>query len=299
MKKLALLFLTVIFATVGTSSYGQGSYVAPEVGNTFTYKVTETSGNTYAWDVTSDVAGTTSVIGSVASFVGGTNNAASVQITWDNPSIGATYYVHVIETADGCSNRKALAVVPVNNFALEIVSVDPDDADTDNGENYTICPADVTVTAYNGTTNTDFNYDYGRDEVYFKISASGINTSNTGWSPQFTIAHNGITGTIVSAGWSTAIDGTYSSLSNLDGTTANDIDVNLGNSAIWIKVEIDNQDADSSGNEGTTANGVLVELLDGEDTSEDGYGNDVTNTGNGSRNQVISARPATSAIGTN
>lgn len=296
MKKLAFLLTAVLVIALSSHVFGQ-SYIAPHVGDEYTYKVTAPGTNTFAWDVTSDVDGNTSVVGTVASFADGTDDAASVQITWDNPATdGTVYYVHVTVTSNGCSNRKVLAVVPVNAFVLDIASVDLTNADEDNGEDYSICPADIEVTAYNGSTNTDFNYDYGRDSVYYKISASGINTTTTGWSPQFTIGDDDISGTVVSAGWSTSINGAFTNLTNLDGTTANDIDVSAGNDAIWIKVVIDNADTNGSGNEGTTANNILVTLLDDENTSEDGNGNDVTNLTNASRNQIISARPTVSDI---
>jgi hypothetical protein len=78
--------------------------------------------------------------------------------------------------------------------------------------------------------------------------------------------------------------------------TANDIIVpTSANGVIYIKVVVDNAD-NLTGNEGLTANDILVTLLNTANTSEDGNGNDVTGIGNGSRNQIIKVRPATSDI---
>lgn len=305
MKNL-ILFLTAVALTVLSSNVFGQTGVAPVVGGVYTYSVTQTGSNTLAWDVTSDVEGTTSVVGSAVTLSSSSGN--SIDITWGNPVVGTTYYVHVIETdaSTSCTNRKALAATVANNFTLEIESVDLTDADTDNGVDATICPAAVSVTAYTGTAGATtlvearkFTYDYSADVAYYKISASGINTSTTGWSPQFTIGHSTITGATYTAFWATAIDGTYTTTSlNVDGTT-NDIDVGSGNSAIWVKVTVDNGASDASGNEGiASANDLLVTLIGSAGTSEDEHGNDVTSVGNGNRKQIISLRPATSVITT-
>lgn len=309
MKKIVLLltaaFLTTINANIFAQSAGTG--VAPAVGDVHTYSVTLNAGNTYAWDITDDIAGTNSVAGSIATLSSsGGEDINSIDITWVNPTIGTMYYVHVTETdGNGCSNRKALAVSPQNMFQLEIVNVDLNNADDPNGEDSEICPADVLITAYTGDNDgtlaeaQEFTYDYQRDSVFYKVTATGINLNNTDWSPQFTIAHDGISGTAVTAGWATSIDGTYTMGLAVDGST-NDIDVLTSQTTsgeIWIKIIVDNAD-NATGNEGLAANDVTVTLLGGADESEDENGNDATSLGNGSRNQIISVRPATTGIST-
>ncbi|AHW61798.1 hypothetical protein FH5T_08485 [Draconibacterium orientale] len=273
------------------------------MGSKHNYAVTFTSGNTYDWEVTSDFAGNTSVEGSVVTVTAGTDDA-NIDVTWDNPVPGTTYFVHVTESgANNCSNRKVLAVVPVNSFSLDIVSVDLEDEDSDNGESYEICAADITIDGYDSETNS-FTYNYHKDSVYYKVTADGINLENTSWSPQFTIAHEELTGTVVTAGWATAIDGTYLMGLATDGTV-NDIDVETSattSGEIWIKVVVDN----STTNEGLDANNITVNLVEDAETNvdnsnesgEDGNGNDVTSTGNDVRTQTIKARPATSGIST-
>jgi len=298
MKKLVILLAAVLLTAISTNVFAQE---APEVGSVHNYAVTFTSGNSYDWDVTSDFAGNTSIDGSIVSIASGTNDA-NINVTWTNPVPGTTYFVHVTETgADNCTNRKVLAVNPVNNFTLDIFSVDLSDADTDKGETNEICAADITIDGYDGT---DFTYNYHKDSVFYKVIADGINLDNTDWSPQFTISHEGILGTAVTAGWATSINGTYTMGLATDGSV-NDIIVETTATTtgeIWIKVVIDN----STTNEGLSANDITVNLVQdpnpGTDDSnlsgEDENGNDVTDTGNDARTQTVKARPATTSITT-
>lgn len=302
MKKLILIIATVIFSAVGVNVFAQGSGTAPEVGSEHNYAVTFTTDNSYSWDVTSDFAGNTSVDGTVVTTAAGSNDA-NIDVTWVNPVPGTTYFVHVTET-DGttnCTNRKVLAVTPVNNFKLDIISVDLDDADTDNGETFEICPSDITVDGYDAGTNK-FTYNYQKDSVFYKVTASGINLENTNWSPQFTIDHDGLTGSVVTAGWAAAIDGIFAMGLKTDGTV-NDINITPTETTtgeIWIKVVIDN----STTNEGLSKNDITVDLVEDPDniadnsdeSGEDENGNDVTSTGNDSRTQTIKARPSTTSI---
>ncbi len=301
MKKLALLFTAVLLTAITTNVFAQGSGTAPEVGSVHNYAVTFTSGNSYTWDVTSDFAGNTSIDGTVVSIAPGTDNA-NINVTWVNPIPGTTYFVHLTETgADNCTNRKVLAVTPINNFTLDILSVELSDADTDKGEIFEICAADISVDGYNQPTNT-FTYNYHKDSVFYKITASGINLNNTDWSPQFTIGHDGIAGTTVTAGWSTSINGTYNMGLATNGSV-NDIDVTTAETTtgeIWVKVVIDN----ATTNEGLTANNIVVDLVQDpssavdntNESGEDENGNDVTSTGNDARTQTVKARPATTSI---
>ncbi len=295
MKKLILFVCLFVAVGISANVMAQGTGVAPQVGTTHAYSVTNpTVGNDYLWSVTSDFAGSTSVVGTVATLSATTGS--SINITWVNPVPGTTYFVHVVETAtatSGCTNRKAIAVTPVNSFALEIVNVNS--GDVEQAEDASVCPANVTITSF--TAPQTFVYDYDAVVFYYKITASGINTTNTGWSPQFTVGTTNTTGATVTAGWATSIGGTYTDLPHVDGTTANDINVAANNPSIWVKVTVDNG-ASPTGLEGLTAQDVTVALLNAANTSEDANGNDVTSIGNGSRNQVVKARPDTQGITT-
>lgn len=284
MKKLRNLCIAII-ALVGLSStaYSQTG-VAPYVGATHSYTVDDHAGSTYAWSVTTDFQGDVDASG-VVTFSATTGN--SINITWDNPGVGTTYFVHVVETnGEGCSNHKVLAVNPVNGFVLAMTSVNASDA-LITGDDLQQCAPDASVTAYDSGTG-DFSYAYGTNTFFYKVTATGIGTN--GWSPQFTLGTTDGDATYV-ATWGTTSAGTGNTVANLDGTTVNDIDVTGGNASIWIKVIVTNA-------EGVTANPVVVTLLDGADTSEDENGNDVTSVTGSAATQTVKARPNTSGIST-
>jgi len=297
MKKLVLFFAAVFITAVSANVFAQGTGEAPTVGSIHNYGVTFTSGNSYDWDVTSDFAGSTTVNGSVVSIAAGTD-AANVNVTWVNPVPGTIYFVHVTETgADNCTNRKVLAVTPVNQFALQVVNYNLSDGDT-SAVNPQICPADITVDGYNSVTNT-FTYNYHKDSVYFMIEASGINLDNTDWYAHVTIDTTTLNTTpaSITAGWSNTLTGTYTTGLVVDGSVSasNKIHVEsaTNNSGIiYLKVVANN----STLNEGLNLNDITVTLLDGTDQSEDENGNDVTNIGHVYRVQTIKARPATTGI---
>ncbi|RZT93146.1 hypothetical protein EV201_2298 [Ancylomarina subtilis] len=284
MKKIRNLCIAII-ALVGLSSAAVAQNgETPYLGSTHSYTVDDHAGSTYAWSVTTDFQGTADASG-VVTFSATTGN--SINITWDSPAIGTTYFVHVVETnGEGCSNHKVLAVNPVNGFVLQLASVNDSDAVL-TGADLQQCAPDASVTAYDpGTGN--FTYAYGTNTFFYKITASGI--GNNGWSPQFTLGTTDGAATYV-ATWGTTSAGTGNTVANLDGTTVNDIDVAGGNVSIWIKVVVTNA-------EGVTANPIVVTLLDGANTSEDEYGNDVTSVTGSAATQTVKARPNTSGITT-
>lgn len=292
MKKIKNLCIAII-ALVGLSSsaFAQSTGTAPEVGATHTYTVNSVIphvGSTYAWSVTTDYKGENIIPAGVANLANEGTNQLSV--TWINPDLTRTepYFVHVIETvtATTCSNHKVMAVTPVNAFEMFITSVDGiTDADLTD---YEACAPNVIVTGF--TPAQDFTYDYGENEFFFKVTASGIGSN--GWNPQFTIAGDDGDATYTAA-WDIAIDGTYAESLNT-GTTVNDIAVVGGNPSIWIKVTVANA-------EGTSLNPITVTLLDAAGTSQDINGNDVKEilAANELRVQKVKARPNTSGIATN
>jgi hypothetical protein len=147
------------------------------------------------------------------------------------------------------------------------------------------CAPDVAVTGYNSGTD-EFTYNYGTNTFFYKITASGIGSN--GWSPQFTIGTTDTNASYV-ATWGTTSAGTGNTVTNLDGSTANDIVVAGGINDVWIKVVVTNA-------EGLAANPIVVTLLDGADTSEDEFGNDVTSVTGSAATQTVKARPNTSGI---
>lgn len=287
MNRILNFSITLLFV-LGFSSFGVAQTGEnPYVGAKHSYMVDDHAGSTYAWSVTTDFQGNVDASG-VVTFSATTGH--SIDITWDSPALGTTYFVHVIETnGEGCSNRKVLAVNPVNGFVLALASVNAADEVLDDslGKELDQCAPAVTVDGYDSGTNK-FTYGYGTNTFFYKVTATGI--GNSGWSPQFTIATTDAEATYV-ATWGTTSAGTGNSIDHLDGATANDINVAGGNTSVWIKVVVTNA-------EGVNDNPIVVTLLDGADTSEDEFGNDVTSVTGSAATQSVKARPNTSGITT-
>lgn len=291
MKKLVFLLTAVLFTAISANVYAQGTGVVPGVGSTHNYSVAPATpnGNNYAWSVTEDIEGNTLVASTVAtlSSSGGTDVSA-ITITWLNPTIGDTYYVHVTETATaangGCTNRKVLAIKPANLFELEIENFAYVD-DKDTGAIYEICPADVLISSYDGTNDgtladaQDFTYNYQKDSLFYRIYPIGINTSNTSWNAEISVTNDAGTQSLF---YST--DNSNYTAVPVSGV----IPVGEGNSEVFVKVVIDN----STSNDGTTKNDVTTELVSGTDENN----NSATDLGNTTRLQTVKARPNTSNI---
>ena len=282
MKKLLYILTLVAFMGISANSFAQGTGVAPHIGSTHTYTVTDHSGNSYLWSVTSDFKGATAT--AVASLSSTTGN--SINITWVSPTPGTTYFVHVVETASpangGCTNHKVLAVTPSNEFDMAVVAIDKDDTAVLTGEGLLACAPDVAVTGYTEGTQ-DFVYDYGKNTFYYKITATGIGTND--WNPEFDIN--------IESGTAEATYGKSSgsetiALAAVDGTVNTGI-VAAYDEAIYVKVVVTNT-------EGTSKNDVVLTL---STTSTDVNGNAVKNPiTTPVSTQTVKARPATSGIGT-
>jgi len=296
MKKLISLFCLVVLLGISVHVMGQNTGLKPQIGGTYPYSVTLNGTNTYLWSVTTDVAGATPATGVVLSSTTGN----SITITWNNVTIGSNFYVHVIETASGsgsCTNRKALTVVPTNNLNLNIISITTLDQATDANP-YSTCPPNVTVNTFDGTfdgtlvESRKFTYGYGTVDLYYKISATGINTTSTGWKTTVNII-NTATGGTVTAAWDYVIGGTYSSALTVLGAD-NVITVAATHPDIFIRVRI----ANSTTYEATASHTATVTLKPGANNNEDQFGNDAVGLGNGNRVQTVNPRPATTVITT-
>ena len=296
MKKLITSLCLLVLIGISVNVMGQDTGLKPQIGGTYTYSVTQNGTNTYAWSVTTDVAGATPATGVVLSSTTGN----SITITWNSVTIGSNYYVHVIETANGsggCTNRKAITVVPTNNLKLQIISVTTVDQATDANP-YSTCPPNVIVSSYDGTFNgtlteaRKFTYNYGTVDLYYKISATGINTATTAWKTTVNIV-NTATGGTVTAAWDYAIGGTFGSALTVVGAD-NVITVAANHPDIYIRVRI----ANSTTYEATASHTATVTLKTGANNNEDEFGNDATDLGNGNRLQTVNPRPATTVITT-
>lgn len=304
MKKLLFLSIFAFFALVSANVFGQNtgtSAINPSVGDINTYSVLAHPGSTYSWTLeAAPTGGGADLFGTAIASATGTNSN-SVTVTWLAPVIPTIYYLHLTETNATCSNRKVLAIQPVNNFKLEIVNVDAVGTPLTAGlatNNPTCAPAIASTMIWNGTgsvttTNaTDFNYNYGTTTYYYKITATGINFTNTSWTPSITIAQ--LDGTNASVTIDTKVGAAAwvtpsIILTSANGTFTPLIPAGAGNSVILVKVTVNNNiGTPATANENLSDNKYTITL---NAASKDQNNNLVTNRGNVSTVQTQLARP--------
>lgn len=299
MKK--LFTLLSLFVVIGMSANVMGQTdtgITPFVGSVHSYSVVNNSENSYQWTVTTDYEGNLSAEG-VVSVSGDKTN--EITITWTNPTVGQTYFVHVIETGTNCSNRKAIAVIPQNAFELEFVNTATDGTDQGIDVDYAVCPPAVEVSSYDGTgagtlaDATNFTYNYGTTYLYYHVTASGVNTANTDWTVTVTpTIATALDGT-VAAEWGT-YDGTTWTQSEDDGAiSSSDFAYTVsGKDNIYLRLAVSH----TTKYEGTAAENITLSVT-GVDANSNAVV-DVNNTGvtSDSQLQTINARPATTTIST-
>jgi hypothetical protein len=281
MKKLLYILTLVAFMGISANTFAQGTGVLPHIGSTHTYSVTQNGTNTYAWSVTDDFAG--AVPSTIATLSATTGN--SINITWDNPTSGTTYFVHVVETSTvalgSCTNHKVLAVTPSNEFDMAVVAINSDDSAVLTGTALEACAPDVIVSGW--TVPQNFTYNYGQNIFYYKITATGIGSND--WNPEFDITVE--SGTAVATYGKTSGAETIA-LADVDGTLNTGISAAY-NEAVYVKVVVSNT-------EGITKNDVVLTL---STTSTDVNGNGVKNPiTTPVSTQTVKARPATTGIAT-
>jgi hypothetical protein len=314
MKKLFSLLCLVVLLGVSMNVIGQnaGTAVRPSVGDIFIYSVADHLSSTYVWTLEANATGGGTnlfIAGAIATSTGA--NTKDVTITWLNPVVETVYYLHVVETNAGCSNRKVLAIQPKNNFTLQIVNVDATGADLGVGlvTNNPVCaPAIPSTMTWNGASpvtvvnSTDFKYDYGTTVFYYKITAAGINFTNTTWTPSITIAQtNAANATVTIA---SQVGGAFGAswvspsviLSN-NATSTPTIPAAAGNNIIWVRVTVANGfDTPAIANENVLPNNFTFTL---NAASKDQQNNTATSLGNITTVQSQSARPDSGVITTN
>jgi hypothetical protein len=208
MKK--LLFL-LVFALAGFASissvYAQGTGINPSIGSVHKYYVngtfsTPSSGATsnYTWWISTDPTNLLTRTSLTADFEVTASGAAyntstlgsakgtGIEIKW-NPTASTTTPYYLVVQEDGvaplCTNVKAVAIQPTNNFKLVFEAVASNG--TDLTDSPSRCPAPVAVSA-NGMAIT---YNYGTDNFMFKLTAQNL---YSGWSLVGTFA-NQLSGT--------------------------------------------------------------------------------------------------------
>lgn len=283
MKKLIYLLTLVAFMGISANTFAQGTGIAPEIGSTHNYKITNTDG-TFQWFVTENATETfaNNIIGN--GVVTGSSTANNIDLTWVNPVSETTYFVHVIHDVDGCKNHKVIAVTPINSFNMQVIAIAEAAPTVALATDYSVCMGDVTVSGYNGSSPAanladaqDFTYDYKTTTFYYKITASGIGTN--GWNPEFDI-----NGANAVATYGTTIAGATNALAATDGTLNKNLPFAY-NDVVYVKVVV-------TGTDGSAANPVVLTL---SNTSTDSKSNLVKTISEAST-QEVKARPATSVI---
>lgn len=105
------------------------------------------------------------------------NSTAATDITWGaglNP--GDWYYVHVVETAAGCSNEKVLPVqITASPFFLTLAAA-----------NATQCYDNAVVVSLADPSTP--NYDHGNTTIVFTVTPTGLSNSYSGYTFDLSLA---------------------------------------------------------------------------------------------------------------
>jgi hypothetical protein len=316
MKK-QLLFVAAILASVNVAN-GQACTTAgplrPSATVPYTYAVNISAINGYTdagnftWYVTtnpdiisgSEVPSAGSVITVGTGLTYGKANVAAgqktINLTWSADAVALAvtnpYYLIVKygQNSGICSasNMKVWKISPVNNFLLEIESVDNTGASS-SGIN---CAADITNLV---VTGDHIAFTYGENTFYSKVKASNITGE---WIPSVKIPVLNSGQTIKELGWSTTVSGTYTSFTGAANSTGGEftspvkaVAASDGSLLIFIKLVISNgtweglaDQAIAIGIDGTYGTAALKDVKSSTDCNEEiNFGKAVTKT--------IKARP--------
>lgn len=306
MKKLILFFAAVFITAISANVFAQGTGILPSVGSTHEYYVNSTDGtsqdlgdvnNTFVWWVSTNPADLTdqetpgtdfNVIRGDYGGVGSVNNYI-IELEWLVASAEDTFYVVVQEfDTDGnqCSNTKAIAVVPQNDFQVQFVALEADGSTI--GDSLSRCAPDVALTA----SGLDITYDYGVDTVQFKLSASGIYED---WSflPLITISSTNISS---NSEWKVGA-GAW-------GVFPGDIPANpTGSEDVYLRVSLDYGDSGGTFEEVTTEQTISLQISAVQSNSNVPAtvvdSKDVEFPTDKTQLHTIQARPATTGISFN
>lgn len=314
MKKLALFFAAVVLTAISWNVFGQdGSGVLPTIGTNHEYYVNSSDGsshesgvgNNYHWWVSTNVSDLTDSITSGTDFTvvngkysdNGAVNNYKIELRWNAPSNGTTYYLVVQETdVDGnlCSNLKAIAIQPQNIFEITYIALGEDG--TTPGDSLSRCPSDIALTA----SGLDITYDYGVDTLLFQLNATGI---YSGWS----FASTTDTTTI---GNSTGVIEFQIGTGAWKVLAANPETISVpsnpaGSEIVKVRVALDNGDTSGTYEEGAGVDGEqTIKLTLSNVEGSGGLTPTITNnsgtdiTAEPVQLHTIKARPATTGIGT-
>lgn len=308
MKKITLLFTAIFALAFGATVSAQGTGDQPSVGYEKSYWVnvdTDNShdanhaGNEYTWQIF-DIADMSTPITSNTYFqVSGitalgtaTANEHKINITWTPASTAKTFILTVkeedVKNGTGCSNLKAMKISPQNRFAITLANIDSDLNDLTSSNH---CAPDVRLTISDAD---EIVYNYEKTTLYYKVSASGINS--TAWSFDYKFSETGKD----AASSITATYGTDSNASKSLNYIYDEDDKTitaLGNQPVIIKVVIDN----GTNAEGKVDHNIVLTLSNFSDgANAPATINGVNVPGNtDALNQTVKARPNTSDISSN
>lgn len=315
MKKLVFLFAAVLLTAISTKTFAQGTGVAPSIGSTHQYYVNGTFGSptaagetsTYTWWISTTPADLSTRTTLTADFTVtangadydtptlGTAGGSGIEIKW-NPTASLSNHYYLVVQEEGaaplCTNIKAVAILPTNNFKLLFEAIASDG--TTLTDDPTRCPAPISLSASGAT----IAYNYGTDNFMFKLTAQNLYSS---WSFIGTIAK-----TLTSPGFTVDYKigeaGTFGAWTGEPNLT---VPANTaGTEVVYFRVNVDNGTSAGTHEENTAAKTITLTLSSVEDEG----GNAVTeiNNNNGDnittapvQTQNIQARPATTTIGFN
>jgi len=309
MKKLLFLSIFAFFALINASVFGQNTGDKPSIGSKHQYWVNGTYGSPttgtnskYTWWISTDGTNLLNPVASPTEFTptshynvsGGETGINGIEITWNPSSVGKTYYLVVKEDGASplCTNIKAYAIQPANNFELVFAMLSGTATNTTTGDNLDRCAPDISVSA-SGTTIT---YNYGSDSYLFKLTAKGLYTT---WTFDYNFA-NTLGSATATYEYSTDGGSTFNT-ANATGTGVSIPASTTGTKDVFIRVNLNN----STTNEGTTAQTMKLTLLNVKDAGANGVSKIYSSNGTTDitsapeQTQTVKARPATTGISSN
>jgi len=309
MKKLLLLSIIALFAFASANVYGQaGTGDQPSIGSTHTYWVNGTGtttvqdathlGSKYTWWISTSVGDLTSVASAgefttvtALDYNTPTDNLNKISLVWNPTSSGNTYFLVVKEegVAPLCTNIKAFAIHPKNNFAVQFVLVDENNANADASS---FCPPSIALSA-DGTTSA-ITYNYGTGVYLFKLHSTGL---YSGWSFGNVLTNSSTTAI-------TSVDYQIGSASWNPLTATGTVPANTtGSEDVSIRVTVNNGTTAGTYDEGLAQRLIKLALSD----VKDGANNSAKITNNAgtvqtatpAQTQTVKARPSTTGISSN
>jgi hypothetical protein len=308
MKKLLILSVFAFFALVSANVFGQTNTGAlPSIGSKHQYWVngtfgTATSGasSTYTWWVSTSAGNLLTPVAIPSEFTptSGYNVGAvgqnGIEIKWNPSSVGKTYYLVVQEVGEAplCTNIKAYAIQPQNNFELVFAALDADG--TTPGDNLSRCTPDIALTA-SGTTIT---YNYGSDNYLYKLTATGLYTD---WSFVNAFANSLGNATQVTQYQIGGTSGLWTNIATPITVPANP----AGTEVVYIRVALNNGTTAGTFEQGLVARTMKLTLSNVKDAGNNAvtkiYSSDGATdiTGTPEQTQTVKARPSTTGISSN